>query len=88
MFDAKLIGDTIRRLREKKGLSQEVLSGLAGMNKSHLGRIERGARKANLDTVCKIAAALNLKPHQLIAAIECAHMHNDDSHAKDEFPIS
>ena len=70
MLEAKTIGKTIKELREKKHLSQEVLSGLAGMYKSHLGRIERGEKKPNLDSLCKIASALGMKPHELLKAIE------------------
>ena len=70
MLDAKIIGQTIRELRKQRSLSQEVLSGLAGMYKSHLGRIERGKKKPNLDSLCKIAVALNMRPYQLLKEIE------------------
>ena len=70
MFDSKVIGKTIRELREQRDLSQEILSGLAGMHKSHLGRIERGEKKANLDSIYKIATALGIPPHDLLEAIE------------------
>ena len=70
MLDAGTIGKTIRSLREQRGMSQEVLSGLAGMYKSHLGRIERGEKKPNLDSLCRIASALGMQPHELLKRIE------------------
>ena len=36
-FDREAAGRVIRRLRQEKGLSQEVLSGFAGLARSHLG---------------------------------------------------
>lgn len=70
VLEAATIGRTIRSLREQRGMSQEVLSGLAGMYKSHLGRIERGEKKPNLDSLCRIASALGLEPHELLQRIE------------------
>lgn len=70
MLDAGTIGKTIRSLREQRGMSQEVLSGLAGMYKSHLGRIERGEKKPNLDSLCRIASALGMQPRELLKRIE------------------
>lgn len=67
----KLIGETIKQLRNEKGLTQDVLSGLAGIARSHLAMIENGSKKANLETLCKIASALNMKPSELTKKIEC-----------------
>lgn len=74
MPDAIIIGCIIQKHRAKKKLSQEVLSGLAGIGRSHLSAIECGARKPTLDTLFKIADALNIKPSVLIAEIEEACM--------------
>ncbi|MBR2547302.1 MAG: helix-turn-helix transcriptional regulator [Eubacterium sp.] len=70
MLDARVVGRVIQRYREKSGLSQEVLSGLADIGRSHLSSIERGARRPSLDTFFKIAQALNVGPSVLMAAIE------------------
>lgn len=45
MLDAIVVGNVIQELREKKGLSQEVVSGLAGIGRTHLSAVERGERK-------------------------------------------
>ena len=41
-LDSKKVGKTIAFFRNQKGLSQEVLSGLADIGRSHLSAIERG----------------------------------------------
>ena len=43
MLDAQVVGAVIQRFREQKGVSQEVLSGLADIGRTHLSAIERGA---------------------------------------------
>ena len=60
----------IEALRTEKGLSQEVLSGLAGIARSHLSMIETGTKQANFETLWKLAAALDLRPSQLVEKIE------------------
>ncbi len=69
-FDNRAVGRTIRRLRTEKGLSQDVLSGLAGMARTHLTMIESGDKQPNFETVWKIALALDMQPSALVAEIE------------------
>lgn len=69
-FSNEQIGETIRRLRKERDLSQDVLSGLAGIARSHLSMIEGGTKQANFETLCKIAQGLNIKPSELVAEIE------------------
>ena len=47
-LDAVLVGNVIADFRRKKGISQEVLSGLADIGRTHLSAIERGERKPTL----------------------------------------
>lgn len=47
-LDSKIVGDVIADFRKKKNLSQEVLSGLADIGRTHLSAIERGERKPTL----------------------------------------
>ena len=70
MLNAELVGQVIQRKREQKKLSQEVVSGLAGIGRTHLSAIERGERKPTLETFFKIAEALNIRPSVLMAEIE------------------
>lgn len=70
LFDDKIVGYTIKTLRKSKGLSQEVLSGLAGIARTHLTMIENGTKQANFTTICKIAIALQMRPSELVQKIE------------------
>ncbi len=70
MVNAVRIGEVIRTCRVRKGLSQEVLSGLAGLDRTHYSKIERGLRSPNIDTFFKIAQALDMPPHQLMEELE------------------
>lgn len=70
MLDPIVVGRVIQRFREEKKQSQELLSGFAGIGRTHLSAIERGERKPTLETFFKIADALGIKPSILMAAIE------------------
>lgn len=70
ILDAKIVGRVIQAYREDKGLSQEVVSGLADIGRTHLSAIERGVRKPTLETFFRLAEALNIRPSELIGAIE------------------
>ena len=70
MLDSEAVGRGIAYFRNKKGLSQEVLSGLADIGRSHLSAIERGERKPTLETLYKISCALNVKMSDIIIEIE------------------
>ena len=61
---------TIRAIREKCGLSQEVVSGLAGIGRTHLSAIERGVRKPTLETFFRLAEAMDVEPSKLLQLIE------------------
>lgn len=71
MIDAKLVGQIIQAYRENRGISQEVLSGLAGLDRTHYSKIERGLRTPTLYTLFKIAHALGIPPHEIVKTIEC-----------------
>ena len=56
-----ITGRIIRELREQRGLTQEVLSGLAAVSRSHLAEIETGHTNANVETLWRISEALGMK---------------------------
>ena len=64
-FNNYKVGKIIKQLRKAKGVSQEVLSSFAGIARSHLSMIENGTKQANFETICKIAYALDMQPHEL-----------------------
>lgn len=69
-FDKYTAGRVIRRLRKERKLSQEVLSGFAGIARSHLAMIETGKKQPNFETIWKIANAFDMQPHELVELIE------------------
>ena len=70
MLDSVLVGKVIQKYRDDKKLSQEVVSGLADMGRTHLSAIERGVRKPTLETFFKICDALDIKPSEMMKLIE------------------
>lgn len=69
MLDSIIVGEIIKEFRNKKGVSQEVLSGLAGIGRTHLSMIERGSRKPTLETLFRICDALSLPPEIMVKEI-------------------
>ena len=64
------VGKVIRMLRKERNLSQEILSGLSGISRSHLALIENGKKSANLSTLWSISDALQIPLSQLIELVE------------------
>ena len=76
-YNKKAFGITISRKRVQKGFSQEHMSSLAGIARSHLVALENGRKTPKLDTVWRISDALGIKPSDLIRAIENESLAND-----------
>ena len=70
MLDSKIVGEVISEYRKKKNISQEVLSGLSDIGRTHLSAIERGERKPTLETFYRICVALDVKMSEVTAEIE------------------
>ncbi len=70
MLDPCIVGRVIQRFREERGLSQEVVSGLADIGRTHLSAIERGTRKPTLETFFRISEALQVSPSEIMKVIE------------------
>lgn len=54
------LGETIREIRLSKGISQEKLALLAEVDRSYVGRVERGDNNVAVLTLARLAAALDL----------------------------
>ena len=70
MLDVELVGRVIQVKRDMRELSQEVLSSLADIGRTHLSAIERGRRKLALETFFRISDALGISASELMRAIE------------------
>jgi transcriptional regulator with XRE-family HTH domain len=51
-------GNAVRSLRLDKGISQETLADLAGMDRSYMGGVERGEHNIALINIKRISDAL------------------------------
>lgn len=60
------LGAVIRAERKRRNLSQEALADAAGIDRSHMGKIERGERNLTLLNLVRIANALEHKPSTLL----------------------
>jgi transcriptional regulator with XRE-family HTH domain len=69
MKDPRLIafGEKVRQIRKEKGLSQEALADLAGIDRSYMGHIERGDQNITLTKIHQIADALEVPVINLIS---------------------
>lgn len=85
LWENNIVGQTIRSVRKAKGMSQEVLSGFAGIARTHLTMIERGTKQANFSTICKIAEAFDMRPSELVRKMEEAEEKRDKSTRRKNF---
>ena len=69
-LDSKSVGEAIAYCRKSKDLSQEILSGLADIGRTHLSAIERGERKPTLETLYRISLALDIPMSEIVKEIE------------------
>lgn len=60
----------MRAFRMDQGVAQEELASMAGIERSHMGKIERGKHLPSLALVLKIASALKMSGTELMAATE------------------
>lgn len=56
----KKIGLRIKELRNKEGISQEALAGLANLDRTYVNSVENGKRNISVVNIEKIATALNV----------------------------
>lgn len=70
---AKAVGAKIRLYRIEQNLTQEQLAESIGMAPTYLGQIERGEKNVKLQTIEKIATALDMSVYELF---------NDEKEAK------
>lgn len=62
----KKFGENVKKLRKKKGWSQEDLAKKCGLHRTYIGSIERSERNVSLINIEKIAVALEIKLRDLI----------------------
>lgn len=63
-------GVVLRKLRTKKGLSQERLALEGGLDRTFISLLERGLRQPSLTTLLQISSVLGVKASGIIAEVE------------------
>ncbi|WP_313521543.1 helix-turn-helix transcriptional regulator [Brevundimonas diminuta] len=61
------LGDAIRARRNERSMSQEALADAAGINRTHMGEVERGKRNVSLVALIGIAAALGCSVSSILS---------------------
>ena len=67
---AQAFGAAVRSIRTTQGLSQEALANKAKVERSHMGKIERGAHMPTLALILRLAKALGVSSAELMLATE------------------
>jgi len=62
-----MFGQAMKRLREKRGMTQEALAHEAGITSSYAGQVERGQRVPSLTVILKVARALKVDAGELLS---------------------
>ena len=66
---AYVVGERVRNYRLRAGLTQMKLAEKAGVHHTYIGQLERGEKNATLETIEKIARALNISFETLFEAM-------------------
>ena len=67
---AQAFGAAVRAVRIEAGIAQEELAHMAGVERSHMGKIERGEHMPTLALALKVARALGISAAILVARTE------------------
>lgn len=66
----ELLGERVRELRQKRGLTQVDLGERLDIPQSRVSEIEKGSRVPNLETILRLARALDCKVSVLMAVFD------------------
>ncbi|MCD1587373.1 MULTISPECIES: helix-turn-helix domain-containing protein [unclassified Halomonas] len=65
---AKALGSNIRKKRKEEGFSQEAFALAVGIDRSYMGRIERGEVRITVEKLYELAVVLHCEPASLLPA--------------------
>ena len=65
-MDYIAMGERVRKRRRELGMTQERLAELAAISISYVGHIERGEKKASVETVVTLCDCLNVSADYLL----------------------
>jgi HTH-type transcriptional regulator / antitoxin HipB len=76
--DHKMLGRALRELRTQAGLTQEDVSGTAGIGVSYLSQLENGHRGVGWHSVMRLLSSMGADLHQLADAIAVIEKQNGE----------
>ena len=62
----KLVGRNVRRIRQKRGLTQEKFAEISGFSQQYLSSLENGRRNPTVVTIYELATALGVSHMELV----------------------
>jgi transcriptional regulator with XRE-family HTH domain len=66
---ADRLGENLRRVRRREGLSQEQTAVRASLHRTEIGLLEHGERVCRIDTLIRLAGAMGVAPGELLDGI-------------------
>lgn len=66
----KAVGEVLRDLRDRNGLSQQELATETGLGRTYISLLERGLRRPSLETVFRLAHVLGTPPGEFVQAVD------------------
>jgi transcriptional regulator with XRE-family HTH domain len=69
----RLVGRNVKRLREKKGLTQEQFAEISGFSQQYISSLERGRRNPTIITLYELSVALGVNHVDLIRPPKARH---------------
>ena len=66
MAPREIVATKVKRLRERRGLTQEALAEKAGISRTYLARLETARHDPTLSMLEKLAKALRVKVGRLL----------------------
>jgi transcriptional regulator with XRE-family HTH domain len=69
----KLVGRNVRRVRARKGLTQEQFADKSGFSQQYISDLERGLRNPTVVTLFELAQALGVTHIELLKAERSKH---------------
>lgn len=68
----RLVGQNVRRYREKKGLTQELLAEVSGFSQQYISSLEQGRRNPTVITLYELSVALGVSHVDLLRPSKAA----------------
>jgi transcriptional regulator with XRE-family HTH domain len=65
----RLVGRNVRRIRQKRGLTQEKFAEISGFSQQYLSSLENGRRNPTVVTIYELATALGVSHMELVRPV-------------------